>query len=76
MTSTPVEQKPIADLFPACTVLFADIAGFTAWSSERDPTQVFLLLGAIYSAFDKAARRRKVFKVRKSQLVVRGRRIC
>jgi Adenylate and Guanylate cyclase catalytic domain len=24
--------SPIADLFPECTVLFADIAGFTAWS--------------------------------------------
>ena len=24
--------RPIADLFPHCTVLFADIAGFTAWS--------------------------------------------
>lgn len=62
--SNAVEQKPIADLFPSCTILFADIAGFTAWSSERDPTQVFMLLGAIYAAFDKVARRRKVFKVR------------
>jgi Adenylate and Guanylate cyclase catalytic domain len=62
--SNTVEQKPIADLFPSCTILFADIAGFTAWSSERDPTQVFMLLGAIYAAFDKVARRRKVFKVR------------
>jgi hypothetical protein len=24
-------EKPIADLFPHCTVLFADISGFTAW---------------------------------------------
>jgi hypothetical protein len=27
--------KPIADLFPNTTVLFADIVGFTAWSSTR-----------------------------------------
>jgi hypothetical protein len=26
-------EKPIADLFPNCTVLFADISGFTAWVS-------------------------------------------
>ena len=45
-------SKPIADLFPHCTVLFADIAGFTAWSSLRDPAQVFTLLESIYSAFD------------------------
>ncbi|KAG7341943.1 adenylate/guanylate cyclase with integral membrane sensor [Nitzschia inconspicua] len=53
----------IADLFPNCTVLFADIAGFTAWSSSRSPEQVFTLLQNIYQAFDKIAARRKVFKV-------------
>lgn len=30
------EEAPIADLFPECTVFFADIAGFTAWSSTRE----------------------------------------
>jgi len=55
--------QPIADLFPECTVLFCDISGFTAWSSSRDPTQVFTLLQNIYQAFDKIAQRRKVFKV-------------
>jgi Adenylate and Guanylate cyclase catalytic domain len=82
-------------------VMFADIAGFTAWSSctyffdstdfdgrlcegttrvphninmsmiscivcptiVRDPSQVFKLLEAVYSAFDAVARRRGVFKV-------------
>ena len=42
-------SKPIADLFPDCTVLFADIAGFTAWSSVREPAQVFILLENLYS---------------------------
>jgi class 3 adenylate cyclase len=28
-------SKPIADLFPQTTIMFADIAGFTAWSSVR-----------------------------------------
>ena len=37
-------SPPIADLFPHTTVMFADIAGFTAWSSEREPSQVFQLL--------------------------------
>jgi class 3 adenylate cyclase len=53
----------IADLFPHCTVLFADIVGFTAWSSTRDPGQVFDLLQTIYQAFDSVAQRRRVFKV-------------
>lgn len=56
-------MEPIADFFPNCTVLFADIAGFTAWSSTRDPAQVFILLQTVYQAFDAIAKRRKVFKV-------------
>jgi class 3 adenylate cyclase len=55
--------KPIADLFPNTTIMFADIAGFTAWSSVREPSQVFTLLETVYSAFDAIAKRRKVFKV-------------
>ncbi|KAL7561168.1 hypothetical protein ACA910_011989 [Epithemia clementina (nom. ined.)] len=43
--------------------MFADIVGFTAWSSAREPKQVFTLLESIYQAFDKIANRHKVFKV-------------
>ena len=42
---------------------FVDISGFTAWSSVRDPTQVFSLLEALYKVFDSMAIRRRVFKV-------------
>lgn len=41
----------------------ADIAGFTAWSSVREPAQVFTLLETLYRAFDELAIQRKVFKV-------------
>jgi uncharacterized protein with PQ loop repeat len=58
-----VVRGQIADLFPHCTVMFSDIAGFTAWSSTRGPEHVFVLLQAIYQAFDQIATRRKVFKV-------------
>ena len=57
------DSMPIADLFPHCTVIFADIAGFTAWSSVREPSQVFRLLENVYGAFDAIAKRRHVFKV-------------
>jgi class 3 adenylate cyclase len=57
------KTKPIADLFPNTTVMFADIVGFTAWSSMREPSQVFTLLETIYHAFDEIAKRRRVFKV-------------
>ena len=43
--------------------MFADIVGFTAWSSAREPSQVFTLLETIYHAFDEIAKRRQVFKV-------------
>jgi hypothetical protein len=56
-------SRPIADLFLECTVMFADIAGFTAWSSVRDPAQVFTLLESLYGAIDSLAGRRGVFKV-------------
>eukprot|EP00339_Tiarina_fusa_P009787 CAMPEP_0117081096 /NCGR_PEP_ID=MMETSP0472-20121206/57184_1 /TAXON_ID=693140 ORGANISM="Tiarina fusus, Strain LIS" /NCGR_SAMPLE_ID=MMETSP0472 /ASSEMBLY_ACC=CAM_ASM_000603 /LENGTH=451 /DNA_ID=CAMNT_0004808939 /DNA_START=187 /DNA_END=1538 /DNA_ORIENTATION=- len=56
-------SSPIADLFPHCTVLFSDIAGFTAWSSVREPAQVFTLLENLYGAFDSIAVKRGVFKV-------------
>eukprot|EP00934_Nitzschia_sp_Nitz4_P004019 Nitzschia sp. Nitz4//scaffold52_size167869//61271//65053//NITZ4_002272-RA/size167869-snap-gene-0.211-mRNA-1//1//CDS//3329554023//4009//frame0 len=55
--------SPIADLFPSATVAFLDIAGFTAWSSEREPTQVFRLLEGVYQSFDDEAKRLGVFKV-------------
>ena len=57
------KSKPIADLFPETTVLFGDIVGFTAWSSVRDPTQVFTLLETVYHAFDQIAHKRRIFKV-------------
>lgn len=58
-----LNEEPIADLFPHTTVFFADIAGFTAWSSEREPSHVFKLLETLYSAFDRIAAKLGVFKV-------------
>eukprot|EP00980_Cylindrotheca_fusiformis_P026482 scaffold16265_cov115-Cylindrotheca_fusiformis.AAC.1 len=55
--------SPLADLFPETTIVFADIAGFTAWASAREPAHVFILLETIYGAFDKHAYRHGVFKV-------------
>jgi hypothetical protein len=56
-------SEPIAEFFPAVTIMYADLSGFTAWSSTREPTQVFTLLETLYGAMDKAARRLGVFKV-------------
>jgi len=37
--------------------------GFTAWSSTKEPEQVFHLLETIYAAFDGIAKRRRIYKV-------------
>jgi class 3 adenylate cyclase len=67
MLNEDIESKqslrPIADLYPETTVLFADIKVFTFWSGKRTPTEVFTLLEALYGEFDKCARARRVFKV-------------
>ncbi|CAB9515789.1 Receptor-type guanylate cyclase gcy [Seminavis robusta] len=56
-------HKPLADLYLDTTVLFADITGFTAWSSVREPSQVFVLLETLFQSFDGVAKKRRVFKV-------------
>jgi Adenylate and Guanylate cyclase catalytic domain len=60
---TNLLDSPIAQLYPETTVLLADIAGFTAWSSARQPTHVFELLETLYAAVDKLAKQHGVFKV-------------
>lgn len=44
--------------------MFGDIEGFTAWSSVREPSQVFILLESLYAAMDRIATKYRVFKVR------------
>ncbi|KAL3938546.1 MAG: hypothetical protein SGBAC_006566 [Bacillariaceae sp.] len=53
----------IAELYPSTTIIFADISRFTAWSSTREPTQVFHLLETVYASWDKIAYRYDVTKI-------------
>lgn len=64
-TSIPslIEGSPIAHEYSDTTVIFADIVGFTAWSSSREPIQVFHLLETLYAGFDALARQFGVFKI-------------
>jgi class 3 adenylate cyclase len=57
------DDVPIADEYPNTTIMFADMAGFTSWSSNREPKTVFKLLETLYGAFDAIAKQRSVFKV-------------
>jgi hypothetical protein len=58
-----IGDEPIADFWPNTTILFSSLSGFSAWSSTREPSQVFTLLETVYGAMDKAAGRLGVFKV-------------
>lgn len=66
-TALSLTSPPIADFFPSATVLFADVVGFTAWASIREPSHVFALLEAIYDSFDKICKKKDVFKVEVSE---------
>merc|ERR1711884_650371 len=56
-------DEPIVDEYSNTTIMFADMAGFTSWSSNREPKTVFKLLETLYGAFDAIAKKRRVFKV-------------
>ncbi|HEY8079571.1 MAG TPA: adenylate/guanylate cyclase domain-containing protein [Labilithrix sp.] len=48
-------ETTIADAFPAVTVLFADIVGFTSLSARISTAELILVLNEIFSAFDALA---------------------
>jgi class 3 adenylate cyclase len=43
--------------------MFADIVGFNAWSSEREPHQIFQLLEILYQKFDLIAQQMGIVKI-------------
>lgn len=59
----PFDNEPIADLFLDTSIMFSDIVGFTKWSSERTPNEVFKLLEHLFWEFDEIAQRMNVFKL-------------
>jgi hypothetical protein len=57
MATAPMafDTKPIADFFTNVTSvinMFAGIVGFAAWSSVREPSQVFIFLETVYGEYD------------------------
>jgi class 3 adenylate cyclase len=55
---------PIAEAYPAATVLFSDIVGFTALSEQIPPDRVVTLLSNLFSAFDDLVDRYQLEKIK------------
>ncbi|EAR93104.2 adenylate/guanylate cyclase domain protein (macronuclear) [Tetrahymena thermophila SB210] len=53
----------LVDNFEDVTILFADIAGFTKYSSQVDPEQVVNMLKKLFYEFDKACQENEIFKL-------------
>ncbi len=54
----------IAEAFPAVSVLFADLAGFTVFARDADPRGIVELLDEVFSAFDHLAVQTGVEKIK------------
>jgi class 3 adenylate cyclase len=54
----------IAEAFPAATVLFSDIVGFTALAEQIPPDRVVNLLSDLFSAFDDLVDRYQLEKIK------------
>jgi class 3 adenylate cyclase len=57
-------EQGIADGFAEVTVVFADLVGFTAMSSEMPPAELVTLLNGLFSRFDEAARDLGIEKIK------------
>lgn len=57
-------EGPIADLHAEASILFADIAGFTAMSVEMPPQELVAMLNRLFSGFDQLVRELGVEKIK------------
>ena len=51
------------DSYEKVTILYADIVGFTAWSSNRKPIEVVTMLSKLFTTFDHLCVKNHVYKV-------------
>lgn len=56
-------EQTFTDSIDNATILFADIVGFTDWSSQKTPNQVIEMLSNLFTKFDKLCVTLGVYKV-------------
>ena len=57
-------ERTIADVYPAVTVLFADIVGFTSMAARLPAEEVVLVLDRLFARFDELAAERGLEKIK------------
>ena len=57
-------ERTIADEYPAVSVLFADIVGFTSLTAQRPAPEVIGLLGRLFARFDELVAERGLEKIK------------
>ena len=68
-------ERTIADNYSAVTVMFADLVGFTQFSSRTNAGELVTMLNQIFTAFDRLVERRGLEKIKTigdSYMVVGG----
>lgn len=56
-------NKPVNDRLSNVTLIFADITGFTAWSSTKSPNEIVQKLGYLFERFDMLCEKHNTYKV-------------
>ena len=57
------EQSLVAEYIHGVSILYADIAGFTQWSSNKPPNEVVEMLSSLFTEFDYSCGEYNVYKV-------------
>ena len=58
------DRTTIADRHEACSVMFADMAGFTSWSAQLEPEELVEHLNSVFTAFDHLAEKHGLEKIK------------
>lgn len=57
------DENTVTDHFFQVTIIYADIVGFTPWSSGREAKEIVNMLSSLFTKFDKSSVKNNIYKV-------------